>query len=329
MRQEFPKKRHLRRMYTQALSFPGHGQSQGFTLVELLVVIAIIGVLIALLLPAIQSARESARRTQCVNNLKQIALAVQNYHGNKNTVPPGRWENAHGTWFALIMPYLEQGNAYDLWDFEALYYEAVNEQARTIFVPSYFCPSRRAPGGEDLLAPRNFSIQGSTGDYAGNLGNEFQLTTGTGDNIVVEEAFGVIVTPQAFAIENNGIHSDVAFRSITDGLSNTFLAGEKHVPLEGRTVRPGDTSIYNGDFITNHARMASPLFPPAPRVTYGDRCASDGIECDWNSLFGSEHASIIQFAMCDGSVQTIGIDIDPGVYEHLALRNDGSTVTLE
>jgi prepilin-type N-terminal cleavage/methylation domain-containing protein len=90
-------------------------RQRAFTLVELLVVIAIIGVLVALLLPAVQAAREAARRTQCLNNLKQIGLAIQNYHGVRNEIPPSRLPCHHGTWAALLWPYLEQSNIAQRW----------------------------------------------------------------------------------------------------------------------------------------------------------------------------------------------------------------------
>ncbi|HZN35700.1 MAG TPA: DUF1559 domain-containing protein, partial [Pirellulaceae bacterium] len=98
----------------------------GFTLVELLVVIAIIGVLVALLLPAVQAAREAARRSSCQNNLKQIGLATHNFHDVYNQLPPLRVNNNRATWFVLIMPYMEQENIERLWRYDQDYSNAAN-----------------------------------------------------------------------------------------------------------------------------------------------------------------------------------------------------------
>ena len=120
-------------------------KSAGFTLVELLVVIAIIGVLVALLLPAIQAAREAARRSQCTNHLKQIGLAIHNFETARGKIPPAYLSGiGHATWLVLIMPYLEEGTLYDNSNVQTIYW-GVPPQIVQTHVPVYYCPSRRGP----------------------------------------------------------------------------------------------------------------------------------------------------------------------------------------
>ena len=125
-----------------------HFRTRGFTLVELLVVIAIIGVLVALLLPAVQSARESARRASCANNLHQIGVALQSFHNDHKKLPPSRYFNGYPTWFAIILPYVEEQNLGHLWRLDEPFYANVNKAARETSVGIFRCPSR---GGPDLV----------------------------------------------------------------------------------------------------------------------------------------------------------------------------------
>jgi prepilin-type N-terminal cleavage/methylation domain-containing protein/prepilin-type processing-associated H-X9-DG protein len=307
-----------------------------FTLVELLVVIAIIGILVALLLPAVQAAREAARRAQCVNNLKQIGLATINYHDTKKTLPPARYRDKHIAWFAFIMPFFEASNEYDLWNFDKWYTDPVNKRARTTYVPMYFCPSRRGGGQEGLMAPATvasiYNAQGSTGDYAGNYGRSISGPLTSPDpvtGLIIPEDFGVIVTPECFATSScPKFFSSVKFKSITDGTSKTFLAGEKHVPPKHYgVVGTPDDSIYEGDFVSNHSRAAGLLYPPAPDGDYeGDGTGGNPY---WGNLFGSRHPGVTQFVFCDGSVRTVNTSIDLVVYEAMSTRDQGETVTGE
>src|SRR5262245_12382953 len=135
-----------------------------FTLVELLVVIAIIGVLVALLLPAVQAARESARRMSCGNNLKQQPLACHGYHDTNGYLPPARLDHRGAiTWAVQILPYLEQDNLFKQWDVTRLYYDqgatvAAGDAIRQTPVKTYLCPSRQRPGSALI------SINGDTPD---------------------------------------------------------------------------------------------------------------------------------------------------------------------
>src|SRR5262245_60156818 len=139
----------------------------GFTLIELLVVIAIIAILIALLVPAVQKVREAAARTQCQNNLKQIGMAIHNYHDTNKFFPPARVhpDGWGGTWVLLILPYLEQESVYKLWDPQGLYYNQ-SDAARKNNISVYFCPSQpRTNAGGFSLNERN-NKPGGLGDYA-------------------------------------------------------------------------------------------------------------------------------------------------------------------
>jgi prepilin-type N-terminal cleavage/methylation domain-containing protein len=152
----------------------------GFTLIELLVVIAIIALLIGLILPAVQQARESASRISCANNLKQIALAMQHYHLVYEHLPPRCVSDSGATWLVLILPYVEQDNLYSRWDLARRYYDQT-DAARLTSVSIYFCPSRRTAGtagysvsgDQPWLCGDTFGphVPGALSDYAACLGD--------------------------------------------------------------------------------------------------------------------------------------------------------------
>jgi prepilin-type N-terminal cleavage/methylation domain-containing protein len=147
---------------------------RGFTLIELLVVIAIIAILVGMLLPAVQRARESANRISCANNLKQIGLAMHAYHNTNRALPPSRFDLQGATWAVLIMPYLEQKDLFNAWTLSATYYQQ-NDTARLTALSIYFCPSRpRVSMGSPSIAgdPPNGpgNVPGALGDYACNVG---------------------------------------------------------------------------------------------------------------------------------------------------------------
>jgi prepilin-type N-terminal cleavage/methylation domain-containing protein len=151
----------------------------GFTLVEMLVVISIIALLIGLLLPAVQRAREAANRISCANNLHQIGLAFHLYHDDYNKLPPAQLDNGGATWAVLILPYMEQSNLYKEWDLAKSYYKQT-DLARRSTVPNYFCPSRRTYQTPPLASlsgdvpsdgpPDAPNVPGALMDYAVSLG---------------------------------------------------------------------------------------------------------------------------------------------------------------
>ncbi len=297
-----------------------------FTLIELLVVIGIIGVLVGLLLPAVQKVRESANRAQCENNLKQIGLAIHNYHDVNNALPPSRRGPQHATWFVLILPYLEQNSLYEQWDLNKSYYEQAAE-VQNAFVKTYVCPTRRTtpmPSTEFEVSstgiPDKLEHPGTQGDYACNGGQFF--------NAIVDnpQCRGVMCSAKATIDAATGdvtsSKSLTGLRDITDGTSQTFLVGEKHSVLDrwGQSGPSwGEGAIWNGDFPRNFSRIAGQT-----RWNLGQ--GPDDLSGPWHCKFGSWHPGICQFVFADGHVTALANTIDMDTLQKLACRNDGKVI---
>jgi prepilin-type N-terminal cleavage/methylation domain-containing protein len=235
---------------------PNISSRLGFTLIELLVVIAIIAVLIALLLPAVQAAREAARRAQCINNLKQIGLAMHNYQTSNNCLPPGCKGCCWGTWLIFTLPYVEQGQVYNAWNACGNYsYELAGFQPGNPFryvgvanitvtstrVNAYYCPS---DGGNVALT--SISALGkfvTSQNYVINFGNtnyeQDPITTGAINypfNGAPFTDIGAPITDSPIGTMVNALYPSVDFSAITDGLSNTLMTSEVVVGQSSSTA---------------------------------------------------------------------------------------------
>ncbi|HEV7279455.1 MAG TPA: DUF1559 domain-containing protein [Pirellulaceae bacterium] len=297
----------------------------GFTLVELLVVIAIIGVLVALLLPAVQMARESANRMSCSNNLKQVGLALHNFHDTNKGLPPHRLTFNHLTWPVMIMPFIEQNPLYDRFDIRASYMAQPADVVRTN-VDAYICPSRRASPAISIGEPTQpiDPVQdGATGDYAGNAGDNAGWDNGPSPTKPAPN--GVFVHGQMTTVGGliKNFKYDINFASINDGLSNTIMIGEKAVSIESinRGGGEGDGPIYSGTAACYTARTGGAFagtiaksirLPPPGPGTY--------------PIWGSVHPGVCQFTLCDGSVRAIANSLDTNTLHRLSVRDDGKPV---
>ena len=301
-------------------------KQRGFTLVELLVAIGIIGVLVGILLPAVQQVRESARRTQCLNNLRQLGLAVQNYESAHRQIPPSRAADGFLTWPVLLMPFLEANNLYQQFDTQAQY--SVQDPSTVAEgLELMICPTRRT-GVSISLGETNGSLSGAVGDYAGNAGSEAHHPIDWA--LFRNEVDGVFNS--GFRRDNRVVNFRLAgppkgrygFEDVTDGLSNTHFIGEKFVSPDrlGEPGGNGDGCIYNGDEPATFMRLAG-----------GDslRLASspnDGTIVGFFPVFGSAHPGTVGFVFGDGSTHSLEVNIDGEVLSRLSARNDGQSVSL-
>lgn len=355
------------------LAHPRHSL-KGFTLIELLVVIAITGILVALLLPAVQSAREAARRVDCQNRIRQLALATHLHHDAKGYFPPARYQARPGdpndlqcggespTWLALVMPYIEQVELSQQWDFKKKWHEH-DESTRNTVPDIFLCPTRRSGtkplGSINLTYTRNIEVitetngpgrqlpcgcwipgpvivtttpgvedvtqevSGALSDYAGNHGDLEPGATGESTDFYFGgNGTGVIISVRARCKDGvpYATYDRVRMASVSDGQSNTFLFGEKHVNARMLAQYPDDSPAYDGDHLPASCRLAG----PGLKLSNGPH----DVLADMFS-FGSWHPGGAHFAHVDGSVKFYNSQTDTKVLGSLANRRDGRAVELE
>jgi prepilin-type N-terminal cleavage/methylation domain-containing protein len=285
-------------------------QRRAFTLVELLVVIAIIGLLVALLLPAVQAAREAARMTSCKNNIKQIGLALHNCHDTYRRLPMG-WmtnggpEDPNGWgWAAAILPQMEHGNVQSQIRFDRPIDDPVNQAARESLIATYMCPS---DPGEPTFQIHGF---GPDDEFA----NQDQI--GSPMFLVAKSNYaGVFGLSEIENVPSAGEgtffhNSRLTFASVTDGLSNTFIVGERNSKLGG--------SVWTGVIANANNRKARIVGTADHTPNHPNHHFDD---------FSSFHVQGAHFLAADGSVQRINNQIDLLVYQALVTRSGGEVAS--
>ncbi len=323
-------------------------KKRGFTLIELLVVIAIIATLVAILLPAVQQAREAARRSTCKNNLKQIGLALHNYHDVFNVLPAASYDHENNggdetrhasySWSVMILPQMEQSAVFDTLQpgMPQRLHQAVNDPQKLAAmqkkIASFRCPSDPGPDLNEYYKINNGS---------GTAANRVMLATtnyiGCNDEGNISRAAPEAVFVPASGVEGNRFRR-IRFADITDGLSNTFLVGERAYTLQGVDLNAGVLFGHNGNSDIQSGKdykdgFISVVGGGKTHINMTDICPVGCNDIDGRQGFSSVHAGGAQFVMGDGAVRFVSENIDDDfgggantLYEYLIRRDDGAVV---
>ncbi len=330
------------------------GRSPGFTLIELLVVIAIIAVLIALLLPAVQQAREAARQSSCKNNLKQIGLALHNYHNTHGCFPPGSFGGSTTSeipwtvpnWRLHIFPGIDQGALFNQMDFDSAgrtFSGSSNSgnagKLAGKVIPVYVCPS-------STLDPNGITYAGSN---VAHNSNRIQVpmyvgvagaSIGTapefpqGQNVGFQNGYGIYT--------NNGMllwNAVTRMRDATDGTSNIIIVAEQSGMIGNDDIRSGYYGGYIGATFPYPVTSTVQLAPgigstvwstglSSYRFRVNPKTSSAGMSASYhpNTAWNSFHEAGIQVVLADGSVRFVGQSVDMDVMRRLSARNDGAPI---
>jgi prepilin-type N-terminal cleavage/methylation domain-containing protein len=297
----------------------------GYTFIELMVVIFIIGILLALLLPAVQRVRAANQRTTCGNNLKQIGLAILTAHDVISGLLPSRLEDpvtgtntGQATWGILLMPYIEQDVLYKRWDLTQTYNN--QNQARFLpgsLVPMYYCPARRPPRLVSMIGAGQLdTVKGGLSDYAAVGGDD-----GSPSGIWSTDQTRAALAPADCSQGLDRWVPRTRLASLIDGASNTALIGEKHVVTQhfGDSAY-GDSCIFSGASPSTYLRVAGPAYPLA-------QSPSDSTNASLR--FGSYHIGICQFVMGDGRVLQVSNYASGTLLSRMMIRDDGLSLPVE
>jgi prepilin-type N-terminal cleavage/methylation domain-containing protein len=299
----------------------GGAAATGFTLVELLVVIAIIGLLMAMLLPAVQLARDSARKSSCINNLRQIGSAIHMYHDLHSAFPPGGYRAGQfviwTTWAIQILPYLDQKSVYDKYSQMQANDAPENQEVCATFIGSYSCPSDiYRTAAPPATGPRGIDKRKyAPGSYRG-VGGRSDGASGAWDGVPlaprVEWSYEKLPRRWrgVFHVADQRLGPET-MAAVSDGLSNTLMVGESTTRKTKGASTPGGRTFWAYSYGPYNRSDAV----AEGRTLLGDydRCTELGGQggfkpCD--RAWGSMHSEVLNFLLCDGSVQTFSITID-------------------